>query len=130
MPSPDHIHLFVIGGEAGRFPPSSPGGATCPPWLLRSIETLRSSRRRSASTARVICNRLALQKPRFHAEAPRLFISTSTSTNTLTTTTATCAQVIGVADSAQAICPSCRQMVFVLGDKIIHRTVGMRFLPF
>jgi hypothetical protein len=40
-----------------------------------------------------------------------------------------CAKITTVAHSAQTLCPACRQMVFVFRDKIIHRTVGMRFLP-
>ena len=35
----------------------------------------------------------------------------------------------GVADGGQTVRPSCREMVFLVGDKIVHRAVRMRFLP-
>src|SRR5215470_5864240 len=39
VPSPDHIHLFVIGGEAGRFSAFIPGWGHMSSPVLRSIET-------------------------------------------------------------------------------------------
>jgi len=41
---------------------------------------------------------------------------------------AACAHVT-VPDSAQTFRPTFRQMVFIVGDKIIHGAVWMRFLP-
>ena len=38
VPSPDHIHLFVIGGEAGRFSAFIPGWGHMSSPVLRSIE--------------------------------------------------------------------------------------------
>ena len=39
VPSPDHIHLFVIGGEAGRFSAFIPGWGHMSSPVLHSIET-------------------------------------------------------------------------------------------
>ena len=39
VPSPDHIHLFVIGGEAGRFSAFIPGWGHMSSPVLRSIES-------------------------------------------------------------------------------------------
>ena len=39
VPSPDHIHLFVVGGEAGRFSAFIPGWGHMSSPVLRSIET-------------------------------------------------------------------------------------------
>jgi hypothetical protein len=36
--SPDHIHLFVMGGEAGRFSVLIPGWGHMSTPVLRSIE--------------------------------------------------------------------------------------------
>src|SRR5580658_2984033 len=38
VPDPDHIHLFVIGGEAGRFSAFIPGWGHMSAPVLRSIE--------------------------------------------------------------------------------------------
>ncbi len=38
VPSPDHIHLFVIGGEAGRFSAFIPGWGHMSAPVLRSVE--------------------------------------------------------------------------------------------
>jgi hypothetical protein len=38
VPSPDHIHLFVIGGTAGRFSAFIPGWGHMSSPVLRSIE--------------------------------------------------------------------------------------------
>jgi hypothetical protein len=40
VPSPDHIHLFVVGGMAGRFSAFIPGWGHMSSPVLRSIETL------------------------------------------------------------------------------------------
>jgi len=42
VPSPDHIHLFVIGGSAGRFSAFIPGWGHMTAPVLRSIEDGRS----------------------------------------------------------------------------------------
>jgi len=39
VPSPDHIHLFVVGGAAGRFSAFIPGWGHMSSPVLRSIET-------------------------------------------------------------------------------------------
>jgi hypothetical protein len=39
VPDPDHIHLFVVGGEAGRFSAFIPGWGHMSSPVLRSIET-------------------------------------------------------------------------------------------
>jgi hypothetical protein len=39
VPSPEHIHLFVIGGEAGRFSAFIPGWGNMSSPVLRQIET-------------------------------------------------------------------------------------------
>jgi hypothetical protein len=39
VPGPDHIHLFVIGGEAGRFSAFIPGWGHMSSPVLRNIET-------------------------------------------------------------------------------------------
>ena len=41
MPSPDHIHLFVIGGAAGRFSAFIPGWGHMTAPVLRSIDGTR-----------------------------------------------------------------------------------------
>ena len=38
VPSPDHIHLFVIGGEAGRFSAFIPGWGHMSSPVLHSVE--------------------------------------------------------------------------------------------
>jgi hypothetical protein len=43
VPSPDHIHLFVIGGAAGRFSAFIPGWGHMSSPVLRSIEDDRSA---------------------------------------------------------------------------------------
>lgn len=43
VPSPDHIHLFVIGGAAGRFSAFIPGWGHMTAPVLRSIESTRSN---------------------------------------------------------------------------------------
>ena len=40
VPSPDHIHLFVVGAAAGRFSAFIPGWGHMSSPVLRSIETL------------------------------------------------------------------------------------------
>ncbi|MGH7029548.1 MAG: hypothetical protein ACREEZ_03895, partial [Stellaceae bacterium] len=45
VPDPDHIHLFVIGGEAGRFSAFIPGWGHMSAPVLRSIESAGGSRR-------------------------------------------------------------------------------------
>jgi hypothetical protein len=44
VPSPDHIHLFVIGGAAGRFSAFIPGWGHMSAPVLRSIETAERNR--------------------------------------------------------------------------------------
>jgi hypothetical protein len=44
VPGPDHIHLFVIGGEAGRFSAFIPGWGHMSSPVLRSIETASEPR--------------------------------------------------------------------------------------
>ncbi|MGA7263653.1 MAG: hypothetical protein WBX30_22580, partial [Stellaceae bacterium] len=44
VPGPDHIHLFVIGGEAGRFSAFIPGWGHMSSPVLRSIETTAEPR--------------------------------------------------------------------------------------
>jgi hypothetical protein len=44
VPGPDHIHLFVIGGEAGRFSAFIPGWGHMSSPVLRSIETAAEPR--------------------------------------------------------------------------------------
>jgi hypothetical protein len=39
VPGPDHIHLFVVGGEAGRFSAFIPGWGHMSSPVLRSVET-------------------------------------------------------------------------------------------
>jgi hypothetical protein len=39
-------------------------------------------------------------------------------------------QVSGVADTRQTLVPPLRQIIFVIGDKLIHRTIRMRSFPF
>ena len=61
VPGPDHIHLFVIGGAAGRFSAFIPGWGHMSSPVLRSIENASTGRgRRSASTARAIYDSLTL----------------------------------------------------------------------
>jgi hypothetical protein len=43
VPSPEHIHLFVIGGEAGRFSAFIPGWGHMSSPVLREIESGRSA---------------------------------------------------------------------------------------
>lgn len=45
VPDPDHIHLFVIGGEAGRFSAFIPGWGHMSAPVLRSIENDAGPRR-------------------------------------------------------------------------------------
>jgi hypothetical protein len=45
VPSPDHIHLFVIGGSAGRFSAFIPGWGHMSAPVLRNIETPDGPRR-------------------------------------------------------------------------------------
>jgi hypothetical protein len=45
IPDPDHIHLFVVGGEAGRFSAFIPGWGHMSSPVLRSIEDAASPRR-------------------------------------------------------------------------------------
>ncbi len=45
VPDPDHIHLFVIGGEAGRFSAFIPGWGHMSAPVLRSIEDAAGPRR-------------------------------------------------------------------------------------
>ena len=61
VPSPDHIHLFVIGGSAGQFPPSFPAGGIC---RRRCYAASRAADRPvlSASTGRAISERGSHQK--------------------------------------------------------------------
>ena len=54
VPSPDHIHLFVIGGAAGRFSAFIPGWGHMSSPVLRSIDGAAATPARSASTARAI----------------------------------------------------------------------------
>jgi hypothetical protein len=44
VPSPDHIHLFVIGGAAGRFSAFIPGWGHMSSPVLRNIEDGVSNR--------------------------------------------------------------------------------------
>jgi len=48
VPSPDNIHLFVVGGAAGRFSAFIPGWGHMSSPVLRSIETVDESRVRKA----------------------------------------------------------------------------------
>ena len=43
VPSPDHIHLFMIGGEAGRFSAFIPGWGNMTNPVLREIEGAKSA---------------------------------------------------------------------------------------
>jgi hypothetical protein len=43
VPSPDHIHLFVVGGMAGRFSAFIPGWGHMSSPVLRNIETVDGS---------------------------------------------------------------------------------------
>jgi hypothetical protein len=45
VPDPDHIHLFVVGGEAGRFSAFIPGWGHMSSPVLRSIESEAGPRR-------------------------------------------------------------------------------------
>jgi len=45
VPDPDHIHLFVVGGTAGRFSAFIPGWGHMSSPVLRSIESDAASRR-------------------------------------------------------------------------------------
>jgi hypothetical protein len=45
VPDPDHIHLFVVGGEAGRFSAFIPGWGHMSAPVLRSIESDAGPRR-------------------------------------------------------------------------------------
>lgn len=45
VPDPDHIHLFVVGGEAGRFSAFVPGWGHMSAPVLRSIESDAAARR-------------------------------------------------------------------------------------
>ena len=62
VPGPEHIHLFVIGGEAGRFSAFIPGWGHMSSPVLRSIEGGGQTRRRSASTAPAICDKGDFQR--------------------------------------------------------------------
>jgi len=50
VPSADHIHLFVIGGEPAGFPPLSRLGHMLSP-VLRSIEALEGTALAKAAIA-------------------------------------------------------------------------------
>jgi hypothetical protein len=53
VPCPEHIHLFVIGGEAGRFSAFIPGWGHMSSPVLREIESA-SAVSGSAATARCV----------------------------------------------------------------------------
>jgi hypothetical protein len=45
VPDPEHIHLFVVGGEAGRFSAFIPGWGHMSAPVLRSVESPGGPRR-------------------------------------------------------------------------------------
>src|SRR6185312_12861794 len=81
VPSPDHIHLFVIGGAAGRFSAFIPGWGICPRRCCAASTGWMRTGRRSASTAPAIYERGAKKgyetvfDPRGVVEAERMALA-------------------------------------------------------
>ena len=74
VPSPDHIHLFVIGGAAGRFSAFIPGWGHMPSPVLRSIEGSRQRRpglrRRHVLSVAGVASRSPAARLCSHQEVP------------------------------------------------------------